>query len=51
MQTVRQIANVCLAEKFRLQRKHVTAELAKGRERARLWGLLVDWYPATRTTK
>jgi deazaflavin-dependent oxidoreductase (nitroreductase family) len=30
---------------IRLQRKNVTAELAKGRERARLWGRLVDWYP------
>jgi deazaflavin-dependent oxidoreductase (nitroreductase family) len=29
---------------IRLQRKHVTAELAKGRERARLWGRLVDMY-------
>lgn len=30
---------------IRLQREHVTAELAKGRERARLWGRLVDMYP------
>jgi deazaflavin-dependent oxidoreductase (nitroreductase family) len=30
---------------IRLQRKHVTAELAKSRERARLWGRLVDMYP------
>jgi F420H(2)-dependent quinone reductase len=29
---------------IRLQRKHVTAELAKGRERARLWGRLVSMY-------
>lgn len=30
---------------IRIQRKHVTAELAKGRERARLWRRLVDMYP------
>jgi deazaflavin-dependent oxidoreductase (nitroreductase family) len=27
-----------------LRKKHVTAELAKGKERARLWGRLVDMY-------
>ena len=41
-------ANPKAEVQIRLEKKHVTAELAKGRERARLWGRLVDMYPGYR---
>jgi deazaflavin-dependent oxidoreductase (nitroreductase family) len=38
------LANPEAEVQIRLRRRHVTAELAKGKERARLWGRLVDMY-------